>query len=203
MHTYPVHLFAARPVRFSRLQLALRMVAFLVLGLLGVGFGLVFVLAYVALPAFACLRLSSHAGRYFDEDAPRVLRVLRWLAAISGWAGLIAEHLPSSAPDERIIVVIDGRPHATAGSALLRVLTGIPSALVLVLLFMVGAFVWIWSALSVLFVERVGPRAFGFLVGLQRWTVRLLAYQASLVDPYPPFSFADDRNAMPEPHHER
>jgi len=192
MDTYPVHLSVVQPSRFTRLQLALRMVAFLVLGLLGIGFGLVFVVAYVALPAFACLRLSSHHDRYFDEDAPKVLRLLRWLAAVSGWAGLIAEHLPTGAPDESIRIAVAGRPHATASLALLRLLTGIPSALVLGLLCVLGGFVWVWAAFSILFFERVGPHAFRYLVGLQRWSVRLLAYQASLVDPYPPFSFAED-----------
>ena len=42
-----------------------------------------------------------------------------------------------------------------------------------------------------------GPAAFNYLVGLQRWSIRLLAYQASLVDEYPPFSFADAPIEMP------
>jgi hypothetical protein len=54
-----------------------------------------------------------------------------------------------------------------------------------------GVFVWLWAALSILLFQRVGPHAFGYLVGVQRWSVRLLAYQASLVDEYPPFSFSD------------
>lgn len=191
MSAYPVHLLVVQPARFSRLQLAVRLIAGLVLGLLGFGFGLVFSVAYLALPAFASVRLSSHPEGYFEVDGPRVLRLLRWLAAISGWAGLITEDLPSGAPDERIRVTIEGRPHATAGSALLRVLTGIPSALVLGILFMIGAFVWIWAAFSILLFERVGPHAFRYLVGLQRWNIRLLAYQASLVEAYPPFSFDD------------
>lgn len=33
--------------------------------------------------------------------------------------------------------------------------------------------------------------ASAYLLGLQRWSVRMLAYQACLTDAYPPFSFAD------------
>ncbi len=61
----------------------------------------------------------------------------------------------------------------------------------LAILCWIGVFVWLWAALSILLFERVGPDAFGYLVGLQRWSIRLLAYQASLVDEYPPFSFTE------------
>jgi len=43
----------------------------------------------------------------------------------------------------------------------------------------------------ILVAQRVGPHAFAYLVGLQRWSIRLLAYQASLVDEYPPFSLSE------------
>jgi hypothetical protein len=79
----------------------------------------------------------------------------------------------------------------TPSSALWRVVTGLPSALVLAILCWIGVVVWLWAALTVLFTERVGRGAFNYLVGLQRWSIRLLAYQASLVDEYPPFSFSD------------
>lgn len=58
----------------------------------------------------------------------------------------------------------------------------------------IGVLVWLWAALSVLVGERVGAGAFRYLVGLPRWSLRLLAYQASLVEAYPPFPLA------PEPH---
>ena len=41
---------------------------------------------------------------------------------------------------------------------------------------------------------KVGARCYRYyryLVGLQRRSIRLPVYQASLVDEYPPFSFAD------------
>ncbi len=59
-------------------------------------------------------------------------------------------------------------------------------------------FVWAWAALSILLWERVGPGAFDYLVGLQRWSIRLLAYQASLVDEYPPFSLSEAARPLPD-----
>jgi len=80
---------------------------------------------------------------------------------------------------------------------LVRVITGLPSALALGFLCWIGVFVWMWAALTILFAERVGPGALAYLTGLQRWSVRLLVYQAGLVDAYPPFSLSDRPVANP------
>jgi hypothetical protein len=194
MTTYPVRYSVEQPQRFTRLQLLIRVTAFVALGMLGLSFGSLFAFAYLALPVYAASRLAARddARAYLDEDGPRVVQALHWFAALCAWAGLIAENLPGRQPGEAVTLRVENtatRP--TAPSAIWRVLTGLPSALVLMLLYWVGALVWLWAALSILFTEHVGRGAFDYLVGLQRWTVRLLAYQASLVDEYPPFSFAD------------
>jgi hypothetical protein len=198
---YPVHYSVEHPPRFSRINLLIRVLAFVAIGALGLSFGSVFLFAYLALPVIAAIRLSGARApdAYLQQDGPRVVTALRWLAAICAWAGLTAERLPSRSPSETVTVEVDETPHRTAtpSSAIWRVLAGIPSALVLAALGWVGMFVWLWAALSILVTERVGPGAFQYLVGLQRWSVRLLAYQASLVDEYPPFSFSDVEPALP------
>jgi hypothetical protein len=190
---YPVHYLIERPPSLSRLQLAMRVVAFLALGLLGISFGAVFFVAYLALPVVAAARLS--AGRepsaYVSQDGERVFAALRWVAAVSAWAALLSDRLPWTSPDETVRVSFAGSGRPNARSALSRVVTGLPSALALMIVGWFGALVWLWAALSVLVSERVGLGAFNYLVGVQRWSIRLLAYQASLVDEYPPFSFAD------------
>ena len=198
--TYPVHFSIEHPPRFSRLNLLVRAVAFIALGMLGLSFGAVFLFAYLILPVIATLRLSGRDRRaYLQEDGPRIVGALRWLAAISAWAGLTAERLPGQSPAETVTLELEDAPHqaATPGSAIWRVIKGIPSAFVLGLLSWLGTFVWLWAALSILVSERVGAGAFNFLVGLQRWSIRLLAYQASLVDEYPPFSFSDAPISLP------
>lgn len=189
MNTYPVHYHLDPPATSTRLLLAIRLVAFAALGLLGLSFGVVFLFAFVALPAFAAYRLSRAPEKYAQEDGPRVLRGLRWFAAISAWMGLTTERLPDQIDAVRLTV--DGQPHLQPKAVLWRVITGIPSALVLGVLGFVGLFVWVWAAVSILVRERVGGGAFAYLEGLQRWTMRLLVFQAGLVEPYPPFSFGD------------
>jgi hypothetical protein len=199
--TYPVHYSVEHPPHFSRVGLLVRSVAFLALGVVGLSFGAVFGFAFLILPVIAACRLSG--GRdpqvYLHEDGPRVLGALRWLGAISAWVSLTAERLPGRSPDEIVKLELEDAPRraATPSSAIWRVITGIPSALVLAILCWVGMFVWLWAALSILVSERVGPGAFAYLVGLQRWSIRLLAYQASLVDEYPPFSFSDPAPLLP------
>lgn len=194
MTSYPVHYQVAQPLRFDRLQLLVRLVAFCALGLLGLSFGLVFFVAYLALPVLAASRLTLERppAAYAEQDGPRILGAMRWFAAVCAWAGLVSDRLPARTPDETLTLTVEGLTRPTSTSAIWRVATGLPSALVLAILGWIGVLVWVWAALSVLLFERVGAGAFDYLVGLQRWSIRLLAYQASLVDEYPPFSFADD-----------
>jgi hypothetical protein len=199
--TYPVHYSVEHPPRFSRINLLVRAAAFIALGVCGLSFGTLFLAAYLIFPVIAAIRLTSTGGpdAYLRQDGPRVVAALRWIAAVCAWTGLVAERLPSRSPTETVAIEVDETVHrmATPGSAILRVITGIPSALVLAILGWLGMFVWLWAALSILVHERVGPGAFQYLVGLQRWSIRLLAYQASLVDEYPPFSFSDAAPALP------
>ncbi len=197
MTAYPVHYRIDPPARFTRLQLALRVVAFLALGTMGVPVAAFLLFAYLALPVLAASRLASGVSpeTYEREDAQRILAALRWLAAVFAWAGLVADRLPVRTPGEIVTLTVDRSAHPTARSAAWRVLAGLPSALVLGLVGCLGALIWLWAALTILFTERVGPGAFAYLSGVQRWMFRLLAYQASLVEEYPPFSFED---ASPE-----
>jgi hypothetical protein len=201
MIPYPVHFSAPQPERFTRLQLLLRIAVFVALGMVSVSFGTIFAFVYLALPLYAASRLASlgDARTYLREDGPRVTRALHWLASVFAWVGLVADRLPAHRAEETVYLEIDDTwPEPTTSTAITRILTGLPSAFVLMILGWLGMFVWLWAALSILFVARVGAWPFQYLVGLQRWSVRLLAYQASLVDVYPPFSFSDTTPVLPE-----
>lgn len=188
--TYPVHYIVDRPARFMRIQVVTRILAAVVLGVLGTSMGALFLVAYLALPVYAASRLAGRGGvSYLLEDGPRVARGLRWFCAVAAWFGLVSDTLPGASPDEDVHITIVPVGQPTAASALWRLVMGLPSALALALVAVVGALVWLWSALRVLLDEQVGASEHAFLTGLQRWGARLLAYQASLVDVYPPFSF--------------
>jgi hypothetical protein len=191
--TYPVHFEAIAPGRFTRLQLGLRILAGLALGVVGVSVGGLFCLLYLLLPLAAAVRIATRGSSrdYALEDGPRVLFLLRWLASVTSWLGLAVERLPHQAPDETIRLSIDGTPSQSAGAAALRTLSGLPSALLLALLSLFGCLVWLWAALTILLGESMAESAWAYLVGLQRYGYRLLAYQAALVDDYPPFALSE------------
>ena len=58
MRAYPVHYAIERPAQFTRLQLRLRILAFCVLGTVGISFGAAFAFGFLALPVFAAVRLG-------------------------------------------------------------------------------------------------------------------------------------------------
>lgn len=187
---YPVHYEVRRPERYTRVMLAARVVALVALGLLSMSFGLVFAFAFLVLPVYATARIQAAGSGavYLAQDGPRVLSLLRWIAAAGAWLGLVAEQLPGQAAEEVVLLRVDDGAQPSVPNALKRVLLGIPSGLVLALLAWIGGLVWIWAGVSILLDEHVGNAPFNYLAGLQRWAMRLLCYQASLVDPYPPFA---------------
>ncbi len=65
----------------------------------------------------------------------------------------------------------------------------IPSVLILALLGLISFLVGLIAAISILLNERYPERLWNFQSGVIRWNARLLAYLASLVETYPPFSF--------------
>jgi len=201
MVPYPVSYSIEKPARYSRLQLLVRLIALVALGILGLSLGLLYLVAFLLLPAYAAARLSGRdAETYFREDAPGLVLGLAWFASIYAWFGLVTDQLPVRASEKQAHIAVEPMGTPTAASALWRLLLGFPSALVLAFLGWLGGLVWLWSVLRVVLFEHVGETAHAYLTGLQRWSVRLLAYQASLVDVYPPFSFEDAPSALPQAH---
>jgi Domain of unknown function (DUF4389) len=189
MSSYPVTFHVDRPARYTRVQLVIRLVLFAVLGLVGLSLGAVFVLAYLALPAIAAWQRSRRDGDPALVDADvQVERALGWFAAIFAYTGLLIDAVPTRAPDPAVHLAITRSAGPDARGALWRIVTGVPSALVLALLSCIGAVVWLIAAIEILVTEQYGAWSFRFLEGLERWMLCLLAYQAGLVDAYPPFS---------------
>ena len=200
LSAYPVRFNIEAPQRYSRAQLALRVVLFVLIGMLGFSLGALFLILYIALPAFAAIALSNGSSvRFLEAEAPRITRVLRWLIAIYAYFALVTDRLPTAEPDGNIQIEIQPGGHPTVSSALLRILYGVPSGLVLAVLVWFAAVAWLIAFLLVLIRERYGRGLCEFQTGILRWMARLLAYQASIVDPYPPFALGEA--AAPPPLH--
>jgi uncharacterized protein DUF4389 len=75
---------------------------------------------------------------------------------------------------------------------LVKWLLAIPHFVVLTFIGIGAFFVAVYAFFVVLFTGRWPRAAFDYLLGTFRWAYRVVAYIHLMVDPYPPFSMADD-----------
>ena len=145
-----IHLEVRSPLRFDRIQLLLRIALAIALGWVGITAGWLACLLYVTLPVIAALAISSGGGERFQRDfAPRLWRVLRWLVQFNAYMMLLVDRFPTGDDDAvHVDVCCTARP--SPGSALARLVTTIPSALVLAVLGCVSGFLWLVGALLIL-----------------------------------------------------
>lgn len=193
---YPVQLDAISPARFDRMQLVLRIAIAITLGWIGVQGGWLACAAFAVLPVVAAVGISSVGSeRYLRDVGPRLWHVLAWLLRWSAYMSLVVDRFPT---DDDVGVDVElrftGRP--TIGSALLRFATSIPSGLVLMLLGCVGSVLWLVAAVAVVLGAAMPAPILAYQRGVLRWQARLLAYHASLVAEYPPWSFDTERHGM-------
>jgi hypothetical protein len=171
-----------QPQKFERPQVFIRIVAYFLLSL-------IMSLAYWGLPIVAAIWASQKGSqRYLEEDGPKVTGWLRWMTALSAYVYMLTDRFPS---DEDASVRYEVQPTGSpnVGSALLRLITSIPSLIVFSILNWVAGIIWIIAAVMILIQETYPQGLYDFQCGVVRWQARLIAYHASLVDEYPPFAF--------------
>jgi hypothetical protein len=190
--TYPVQIEVISPARFDRVQLALRLVVAIALGWVGLSAGWLGCALFLALPVIAAVVISTRGAQAYLADAgPKLWRIVSWLLALSAYMLLLTDRFPAGEPTGvQIQIRPDGQP--TTGSALLRLITSLPSGVVLALLGIVSSVLFVIGAVMILIDQQVPAGILGFQRGVLRWQARLAGYHASLVDDYPPFSFEAD-----------
>ncbi len=189
--TYPVQLDVTSPPRFDRIQLLLRLALAIALGWIGITAGWIMCLLFLTLPVVAAIAVSTRGARaYIDDLGPQLWRAIGWLLALSAYMLLLVDRFPlGESSDVHLELRLTGQP--TTGSAMLRLITSIPSGFVLGLLGIVSSVMFVVGAVTILVDNTVPASILAFLRGVLRWQARLVAYHASLVDEYPPFSFEE------------
>jgi hypothetical protein len=184
MNPHPVRLQVEPPPVMDRIHVAIRLVLLIALGAIGVS-SLYWVL-YLALPAVAALLLSSKgAERYLAEDAPGMVRLLRWLAGAYAYLWLLTDEFPTSASRASVELAVEPGGTPTAASALWRLISSLPALILLAVLSVLAGLVWLIGAIFILARRRL-PRVLGnFLSSTLQLQFRLVAYHLSLVDRYP------------------
>jgi hypothetical protein len=173
----------------------------LLLSAASVSFVALYSVAYLVLPLVAAVRLQGKtSGKPFSaSEEARVISALEWVAATTSWLGLVVEDLPERSAKETIELTLDPSRTPLNENPAIRVLSGLPSALVFLFLATVGVFVWFWGASQALFAGGLSSSVYNYLTGLQRYAYRLLSYQAGLVAEYPPFTLSDDSALLGPP----
>lgn len=187
------------PRTFDKAQVVLRILIVIVLSFLQIG-NIVFGGAYLILPVAAAVLVSQKgADGYLAEAESGPVKWLRYLLGFYAYMALATDKIPTSNPEEVVNLQVQPNGSPTVGSALLRIILGIPHAIVLGLLGIVFAIVWLIAAISILISGAYPEWASSYIRGYLRWTARFMAYMASLVDEYPPFSFSENGGgpAMP------
>lgn len=181
MAAYPVTFDVSKPSKVDRVQVALAILVYFIAS---------FVLWLVYfIPVLSAVYISQKGPqRFLQEDGPRLTRWLHWLLALYAYLYLTSSQFPSENPGEQVRFEVRAGGTPTVGSALLRLIFSIPSWIVLSILGFVSFIIWIVMAIMVLAQETYSDDLFNFQRGVLRWQARLLAYHASLVDPYPPFA---------------
>jgi Domain of unknown function (DUF4389) len=181
---YPVAFDVERPPAFRRAHVFLRIALLVVIGWIAHPVGLL----WVGVPVVAAILISRKGGqRYLDEEGSTATGILGWILGLVAYLTLVSDRPPGEGP-AAVSFRVERSGSPTLGSALLRMVTVIPSLIVLALLTFIGAIVWMISVVLVLVSESYPEGMWRFLLGLVRWEACLLAYLASLVDRYPPFA---------------
>lgn len=181
-----VHVEVTSPLRFDRTALFVRILLSIVLGWLGITAGWLVCLLYLALPLIAAISIMSiGAARFGTEVAPRITRVLTWLLRLSAFMVMLTDRFPTGEPDVHVEMPYTAQPTAT--TALVRLVSSIPSGLVLMVLWFVSSVLWVIAAVLVLLGLSMPRSILAYQRGVVRWQARLVAYHASLVDEYPPY----------------
>ncbi|MCH8201354.1 MAG: DUF4389 domain-containing protein [Chloroflexi bacterium] len=117
--------------------------------------------------------------------------VLRWQANVSAYILLLRDEYPPfswDAGEYPLTLEVEYPDTLNRWLPLVKWLLAIPNAIVLAILGFVAYILVFFAWFAILFTGKFPRGLFDFIVGTQRWTLRLNAYIYLMRDEYPPFS---------------
>jgi hypothetical protein len=116
----------------------------------------------------------------------------RFVARVVAYCCLLTDQYPSTVDEQSVHLEIDYpdvERDLNRWLPLVKWLLAIPHFIALFVLGFIGFFVWVIAWFAILFTGRYPRALFDYLVGVNRWGLRVAAYVTLLVtDQYPPFS---------------
>jgi hypothetical protein len=142
----------------------------------------------ITLIAFFAILFTT---RYPEGLFKIALGVLRWQANVSAYVLLQRDEYPPfswDAGEYPVTLEVEYPESLNRWAPLYKWLLAIPNMIVLMVLGFVAFILVFFSWFAILFTGKFPSGLFDFVVGTQRWSLRLNAYIYLMRDEYPPFS---------------
>jgi hypothetical protein len=154
----------------------------------------------VNLSAGGVLFLATMLMLVFKRKYPRWwfdwnMALTKFGARVGAYLALLRDEYPSTDEDQAVHIEIpypDARKDLNQWLPLVKWFLAIPHYIILFFLGIAAIFVVIIAWFAVLFTGRYPKGLFDFVVGVMRWSLRVMAYAALLTtDEYPPFTLGE------------
>ena len=154
----------------------------------------------VNLSAGGVLFLATMLMLVFKRKYPRWwfdwnIALTKFGARVGAYLALLRDEYPSTDEDQAVHIEIpypDARKDLNQWLPLVKWLLAIPHYIILFFLGIAAIFVVIMTWFAILFTGRYPKGLFDFVVGVMRWSLRVMAYAALLTtDEYPPFTLGE------------
>jgi len=154
----------------------------------------------VPLSAGGVLFLATMLMLVFKRKYPRWwfdwnIALTKFGARVGAYLALLRDEYPSTDEDQAVHIEIpypDARKDLNQWLPLVKWLLAIPHYIILFFLGIAAIFAVIMTWFAILFTGRYPKGFFDFVVGVMRWSLRVLAYAVLLAtDEYPPFTLGE------------
>ena len=188
-NAYPARLEVDYPERLDRITTLLRLILLIPVVLL------LSLMNYVGnnvvvIPNVAILLIRRKYPRWwFDFN----LEYTRFMGRVNAYGALLTDQYPSLEDEQSVHIEVDYPDTANLNRflPLIKWLLALPHYIVLALLMVLSLLAEIISWVAILATEKYPRPLFNFVLGVQRYSLRVNAYAFLLVtDRYPPFSLS-------------
>ena len=191
MSAYPVSVSVAKPDRFQRVHLLLRIGLWVVVTYLFNSFLL------LAGPVISAVLVAQRGDQSFHERYGEIYgKVVAFIMGLQGYMFFASDDFPEWGEGGSLRYDYTPTGEPTVGSALLRIIMVIPHLIALWVVGILALALGFVAAVTVLFPQSVPHGVWKFLMGYVAWDARVLTYFLSMVEEYPPFSLdVEERSA--------
>jgi Domain of unknown function (DUF4389) len=193
---YPVRIEVQVPAKFKRVQLLVRLLVLVAIGMIHQSGPSLFGLVYFLLPVVAAVLITQRGGTgYLDRDSRWLVSALEWVVGFYAYMLFVTDTFPLDKSERAVQLQVEVDGHPSVGSALARLLSSLPQLFVLFFVGLVAAVVSMIGAVGILLFESYPEALRSFQQKVVAWLARLFAYHGSLVQKYPPFGFGHEHDS--------